>query len=307
VARTPKEYAFTDDRIEGLAVPRKRTEFRDTITPGLRLRVGTSGARTFIAYGRDEDGAFGMTTLGRWTRDGLGGTLNVAAARLKLVGLRGEKKGLGNATVSVGDLLDQFIERGKPSPYTASVLRKHLAPVRHATAATISPAALSDLVAKVLAGYHDEDGRKVGGPAVADKVRGGLCTLFAWAQRQGKFPDDKPLPTRGLVRQDFGGIGWKPRERVPSERELHQLLDALGVGKGANLEVDLTVSPRISLAARLAVLLLMHVPVRTAAVLAQPTNAADLDAGVLRWRTRKGRRDEALEAPLSSVVAGRGR
>ena len=127
-----------------------------------------------------------------------------------------------------------------------------------------------------------------GGRAVADKVRSGLRSLFAWAQRQGRLPPDRALPTNGLVREDFAGIGWQARERVPSERELHQLLDALGIGTGERIVIDMKQSPRVSLAARLAVLVLLHVPVRSAGILAQPASAADLEARVLRWATRKG-------------------
>jgi integrase len=127
--------------------------------------------------------------------------------------------------------------------------------------------------------------------------------MFTRAQRAGRFPPDKQLPTLGLAREDFADIGWKARERVSSERELHQLFDALGIGAGERIEIDLKKSPRIALASRLAVLLLLHVPVRSGAgILSQRTSAADRKAKVLRWRTRKGRRVADLETPLSSVA-----
>jgi hypothetical protein len=149
----------------------------------------------------------------------------------------------------------------------------------------------------------DENGKEVGGPAVADKFRGALVRMFTRAQRAGRFPSDKQLPTLGLAREDFAEIGWKARERVPSERELHQLFDALGIGAGERIEIDLKKSPRMSLASRLAVLLLLHLPVRSGAgIISQRTSAVDREARVLRWRTRKGRRVADLETPLSTVA-----
>lgn len=78
----------------------------------------------------------------------------------------------------------------------------------------------------------------MGGPAVADKARGGLRSLFAWAQRQGRFPVGRPLATLGLIRSDFRDIGWKARERIPSEGELQRLFDALGIGLGEEIEIE---------------------------------------------------------------------
>jgi integrase len=302
MARQPREFTFSDEKIEALATPRERTEYADKGQPGLRLRVGPN-ARTFIFYSRDENGKRTLQTIGRWSRSGLGGTFNVAGARARFLDARGAERGHVSITTTVGELLDLFIKRGQCSDYTADILRKHVEPARHLVAATLAPVVLSDLVANVQAGFKDDTGKAVGGPAVADKVRGGLRSMFAWAQRQGRFPQDRPLPTLGLVREDFADIGWKPRERVPSERELHQLLDVLGIGTGERLEIDTTKSPRIPLATRLAVLLVMHVPVRSGAgALSQPAGAADLDAQVLRWRTRKGGREEELETPLSGVA-----
>jgi integrase len=299
----PRQFPFTDDKVARLPVPRTaRVEYSDTICRGLRLRIGPSGARTFFFYGLKGE-ATTRETIGTWSATGLGGTFTVDAARAKFLDRRGEKAGMGSATATVGELLDLFIDRGQTSQYTAALLRKHLAPVGHLVAAGLAPVMLTDLVARVQKGYDDEDGRRVGGPAVADKVRSGVRSLFAWAQRQGRFPQDRALPTLGLVREDFANIGWKPRERIPSESEIHQLLDALGIGTGNKIMIDMTRSPRVSLAARLAVLLLMHVPVRSGAgVLSQPASATDLDVRVLRWRTRKGGRDAEIETPLSAVA-----
>ncbi len=307
----PRKFPFTDDKIEGLPVPRgsARVEYADTVARGLRLRIGSSGARTFLLFDRDAQGKRTRETIGRWSRTGLGGTFTVEAARAKYLDLKGEKAGRGSETATVGELLDLFVERGQTSAYTASLLRKHLEPLKHLVAAGVARSVLSDLVAKVQAGYVDDKGQEVGGRAVADKVRSGLRSLFAWAQRQGRLPPDRALPTSGLVREDFAGIGWQARERVPSERELHQLFDALGIGTGERIEIDesedLKERPRgtrPSLASRLAVLVLLHVPVRSAGILAQPASAADLEARVLRWTTRKGGRTADLETPLSSVA-----
>lgn len=302
MARASK-FKFTDDLIDKLPVPRRRAEYADTTCRGLRLRVGTTGVRSFVFYERDEEGRRRGEILGRWSRTGVGGTLTVDAARARFLDRRGQRKGLGSSTSTVRELLDFYIERGKPSKYTASVLRKHLKSVEHLVAATLGPAVLPDLVAKVQGGYTDDEGKKVGGPAVADKFRASLVSMFALAQRAGRFPPDTQLPTLGLAREDFADIGWKARERVPSEHELHQLFDALGIGIGERIEIDLKKSPRIALASRLAVLLLLHVPVRSGAgILSQRAAAVDRKAKVLRWRTRKGRRVADLETPLSSVA-----
>lgn len=302
MARASK-FKFTDDLIEKLPVPRRRAEYADTLCQGLRLRVGTSGVRSFVFYERDEAGRRRGEILGRWSRTGVGGTLTVEAARTRFLDRRGQRKGLGRSTSTVSELLDFYVERGKPSDYTTKLLRKHLRPVEDLVAATLGPAVLPDLVAKVMGGYKDENGKDVGGPAVADKFRGALVKMFTKAQRAGQFPQDAQVPTLGLARDDFAEIGWTARERVPTERELHQLFDALGVGTGGRIEVDVKKSPRISLASRLAVLLLLHVPVRSGAgILSQRVSAVDKEGRVLRWRTRKGRRVADLETPLSTVA-----
>jgi integrase len=299
----PRQFPFTDEKIAKLPVPRtERVEYSDTICRGLRLRIGPSGARVLFFYGLKGD-ATTRETIGTWSATGLGGTFIVEAARAKFLDLRGEKAGMGSATATVGELLDLFIKRGQTSQYTAALLRKHLEPIGDLVAVGLAPVVLTDLVAKVQKGYDDEEGKRVGGPAVADKVRSGVRSLFAWAQRQGRFPQDRALPTLGLVREDFANIGWKPRDRTPSEWEMQQLLDALGIGAGEKITIDMAKNPRVSLSARLAVLLLMHVPVRSGAgVLSQPATAADLDVRVLRWRTRKGGRDAEIETPLSTVA-----
>lgn len=294
-----KRLELTSEWIENWR-PTKIQEIADRGTRGLVIRCGPTGVKVFYTWRneRDEKGELRR----RRVRLGVWPMLSLAAAQ-KIVHARRETRGQASYTATVGDLLDLFVERGQVSKYTSDLLAKHLEPVRPLVAATLASVVLSDLIAKVQKGYEDAAGRAVGGPAVADKVRGGLRSLFGWAQRQGRFPADRPLPTLGLVKEDFAGIGWEARERVPSEGELQRLLDALGIGTGPELEINLDVSPRIPLATRLAVLLLMHVPVRSGVgLLAQPASAADLDALMLRWTTHKGGREDALETPISTVA-----
>lgn len=296
-----KRIELTSEWIENWR-PTRITEIADRGTKGLVVRSGISGIKVFYAWHQERSDT--GTPRRRRVRLGVWPMLSLGAAR-KMVHERRETRAHASYTATVGDLLDLFVERGQASAYTARLLRKHIEPIRPRVAATLEPVVLSDLVAKVQKGYDDEKGRRVGGAAVADKVRGGLRSLFAWAQRQGRYPADRSLPTLGLVREDFAGIGWKARERIPSEGELHRLFDALGIGKGAEVEIDMEVSPRIALATRLAVLLLAHVPVRSGVgLLAQPASAADLDAMVLRWRTSKGGREATIETPLSGVAKG---
>lgn len=280
--------------------PSDRQEVADRGARGLILRARPDGPKVFYTWENVPSGD--GKARRRRVRLGAYPMLSLAEAQKRVLEKR-QTRGQASYTKTVGDILDLCIERGQVSPYTAALLNKHLAPIRPHVAAAMEPATLSDLVAKVQKGYRDEGGREVGGPAVADKVRGGLRSMFAWAQRQGHFPRERPLPTDGLVRQDFKGIGWEARERVPSEGELHRLFDALGIGTGEEIEIDPSKNPRIPLATRLAVLLLMHVPVRSGVgLLSQPANAADFDANVLRWETHKGDRDDTLETPLSTVA-----
>lgn len=72
---------LTDDRIAKLPVPKVRTEYADAESRGLRLRIGPSGARVFIYYGRDGAGTRTLETLGRWGRDGAGLTVEEARRR----------------------------------------------------------------------------------------------------------------------------------------------------------------------------------------------------------------------------------
>lgn len=298
-----RTFPFSDDKIAALPLPRRTAEYADTQTPGLRLRVGKTGTRLFFSYGRDAGGKRTRNPIGHWSATGTGGTYTVAGARLKFQGDRGEKKGLGNDALTVRELLEAYDERGKISKYSYSLVEKHLGEVGNMVAATLADHVLPDLVAKVQKGYADENGKLVGGPAVADKVRSGLASAFHWAKRNGRFPRKKELPTEGLDRKDFTGLGWKPKKRFPSEKELHQLFEVLGVATGEELGVDLTVNPRISANNRLALLLVMHVPVRSGVgVLEQPASAVNMKERVLRWETRKGRRSANLETPLSDVA-----
>ncbi|WP_041448140.1 hypothetical protein [Anaeromyxobacter sp. Fw109-5] len=291
--------------------PARIQEVADRGTRGLSVRCGPTGKKVFYTWVNEladpaaitrKDGAAPRRYRRRRLPLGEFPMLSLAGAR-KMLHDRRETRAQATYNATVGRLLDLFIERGQASEYTADLLKKHVAPIRSLVAVTLPPPTLPDLVAKVQKGYVDEKGRAVGGPAVADKVRGGLRSLFGWAQRQGHFPADRPLPTLGLVREDFKGIGWQARERSPSEGELHRLFAALGIGAAEHLEIDLAVSPRIPLASRLAVLLLMHVPVRSGVgLLAQPADAADLDRGVLRWATHKGKRDDTIETPLSATA-----
>jgi hypothetical protein len=292
--------------------PKRIEEVADRSARGLSIRCGPTGKKVFYVWANQladsstaESGVSKRPRRHRRRRIRLGDypMLSLAGAR-KMAHERHETRAQATYNATLGSLLDLFVGRGQVSDYTAALLKKHLEPTRSLVAVTLPPVVLSDLVAKVQKGYADENGKSIGGPAVADKVRGGLRSLFAWAQRQGHFPADRPLPTLGLVREDFKGIGWHARERTPSEAELHRLLDALGIGTGTEIEIDLSVSPRIPLASRLAVLLLMHVPVRSGVgLLTQHAAAADLDAMLLRWATHKGNRDDDIETPLSGVAA----
>ena len=80
-------FSFTDELIEALPTPRRVTEYADTVAPGLRLRVGKRGTRTFFFFGREESGKRTRTSVGRWSASGLGGTYNVTSARARFFDL----------------------------------------------------------------------------------------------------------------------------------------------------------------------------------------------------------------------------
>ena len=183
------------------------------------------------------------------------------------------------------------------------MLELHLAALRDVPVVDVNAVDLRALVERVREGYHNNVGREGGGPAIADKVRAALKSLFEWAQCEGEYPSDRALPALTLLREDFNLVGSVPRDRIPSDKEVVQLMDALGVGSGATLEFDLKVSPRVHLTSRLAVLLAMDVPVRTGVgLLSLPAGAADLDRRVLKWRTRVGPRDAEITTPLSGTA-----
>ena len=304
MARASK-FKFTDDLIEKLPVPRRRAEYADTMCQGLRLRVGTSGVRSFLFYERDEKGRRRGEILGRWSRTGVGGTLTVAAARTRFLDRRGQRKGLGRVDVDGGRVArllrraGQALQVHRDHPAEAPEARR--AP-RRGYARARRPAQPRRQGPGRLHGRRGQEGRWPRGRRQVPGVAGEHVRAGAGA---GRFPPDTQLPTLGLAREDFADIGWKARERVPSERELHQLFDALGIGTGERIEIDLKKSPRVSLATRLAVLLLLHVPVRSGAgILSQRAAAVDRKAKVLRWRTRKG---PARRGPGDAALIGRAR
>ena len=61
------KFRFTKTDIEALppVAPGKRVEYQDTIQPGLRLRVSSTGAKSYLVLARVKGGALERVTIGR--------------------------------------------------------------------------------------------------------------------------------------------------------------------------------------------------------------------------------------------------
>lgn len=214
-------------------VPGKRLEIPDGGCPGLVLRIGETGKRSWtVAYrvaGRGEDGRRGPMRrmgLGPYPTVGLKDAREAARRVIEQAdrgtdpALERQVEARAKAVRDVETVVERFLEAHvRPNLVKARdaerALMERVVPVwRGRVIGTIGRADVHDLL---------DDVKRAGSPALAREVRKHLSGLFSWAADRGIIPVS---PVAGMRRPDIAGV---PRERVLSMEELREVWDAAGV------------------------------------------------------------------------------
>lgn len=211
-------------------VPGKRLEVPDGGCPGLVLRIGETGKRSWtVAYrvaGRGEGGKRGpMRRLGLGSYPTLGlKDAREAARRVIEAADRGDDPAVerkvearAKATRDIELVAERYLEAHvRPNLVRARdaerALLERVVPVwRGRDIATIGRADVHDLL---------DDVKRAKSPALAREVRKHLSGMFSWAADRGIIPTS---PVAGMRRTDLAGT---PRERVLSMEELREVWNA---------------------------------------------------------------------------------
>lgn len=213
---TAAAVGLTDAKIKGLKAPASgQVEHLDKVVPGLRLRIGSSGAKTFILRKR-VGGTLSNLAIGRFHE----AAFPLASARRKARAYISDieagndprpKVKLAEGVTTFRGVSELFIERHvqknalRSGAETIRIFKTYVWPEWGQRAfLDIRRKAVTDLLDKV------EDGkagaaRNLGGPVQADRLLAALSKLFAWYASRD---DDYSSPiVRGMSRT-------KPRERA---------------------------------------------------------------------------------------------
>ena len=213
---------FNNKAIEALPLPAdgQRTEYADTETVGLRLRVTSNGAKTFSLLRRIKNGPMERVTLGRYP------DIKTEAARTKAQQLIGaivgganpaELKRLHKGEMTFGQLFDEYLARhSKPRKRSWQEdernYQKHLEK-------KLARKKLSKITRQDIAGIHGDITRD-GFPIAANRTKELVSSMFSKAIAWG-YADVNPAT----------GIEDNPeksRERFLKPGELPALFEAIG-------------------------------------------------------------------------------
>jgi integrase len=185
----------------------------DSDLTGFGLRASAGGKRTWVAQYR---------AAGRTRRLTLGDVSVVAvekardAARVALAGAAlghdpAHEKQQARRAVRVADLVAAYIDhqttRLKPRSLAevARHLNKHLAPLHHDSAASVTRGQVVGLLGRIA---------KDSGPVAANRVRASLGGMWTWAMRSGRVDGDNPVARTPKAGNEA------PRDRVLTDAEL---------------------------------------------------------------------------------------
>lgn len=206
---------LTDSKLQGLKPPVSgQAEYSDSDVPGLRVRVGSSGVKTFILRKR-VGGRLRNMTLGRY-----GPRFGLAAARRKARALISDiESGKAIAPPAPKGEMGQTV-RAMVEPYLASkahlrsideierVLRGYVLPeIGDRFADAVTRAEVSALV----------DGIAERAPTMARAVHAQLSAFYTWAMPRLDRLEANPCRDAGRPAKA------KPRDRVLSDGELRAL------------------------------------------------------------------------------------
>jgi integrase len=213
---------FTDRRIAALPIPARglRAEYADTETDGLRLRVSSSGVKTFSLLRRIRNGPMERVTLGRFPNAHKTESARTKAKKLNGVIADGanpaEVKRANKGEPTFAELFAEYIERhAKPNKRTwqQDQRKYHLYLERRLGKKKIGRIARADVAAihSTITG--------AGHPAVANRVKALLSSVFAKAAKWGYIDIN---PAKGIESNTE-----KSRDRFLRPGELPRLFAAL--------------------------------------------------------------------------------
>jgi integrase len=210
---------FTDKAIKALPVGGDRTEYADTETTGLRLRVSKTGIKTFSLLRRIRNGPMERLTLGRF------GDIKTEQARSKAVELAGKIAGRANPAELVrahkgeptfAELFDQYLERH--AKLKKRSWRGYEQQYRDFLAKPLGAKKITHITRLDLAGIHAKI-TKAGKPTQANRVIALVSSVFGRGVKWG-FLDTNPA--LGIDRNPE-----KSRERFLQPGELPRVFKAL--------------------------------------------------------------------------------
>lgn len=244
-----REIGLTDAKVAGLkSPPGKQLEVADRILPGLRVRVGSGGAKSFILRTRI-DGRQVNITLGRYPALSLANARKQArdvlldrdegrdpAARIA------HRRRSGGAGRTFADWWETWLsrmvrEKMRSAPEVERLGRNYILPLfGKRPVDKITRADVSRLVEAIA--YGDPDRQR---PRAAAIVRQTIASFYNWAL---PLLDNMPAnPARDALRTPPS----KPRERVLSEPEIRALwhaCDACGWPFGSGFQLLLLTGQR---------------------------------------------------------------
>jgi integrase len=212
---------FTDRTLAAIPLPPagKRTEYADTETDGLRLRVTSSGVKTFSLLRRIRNGPMERVTLGRFPD-----AYKTEGARTKAQQLNGiiadganpaEVKRAHKGELTFAGLFTEYLKRhAKVNKRTwredEAKYRDYLAPLAKRKISRISREDAASIVRTITSAGH---------PIVANRVKALLSKVFACAIDWGYLDTN---PAKGIK-----GNQEHSRERFLKPGELPRLFAAL--------------------------------------------------------------------------------
>lgn len=262
-----KMVTLTDDWLMNWR-PSRIEEVRDRGTKGLVVRGGPSGMKTFLyGHARERLGYFPETSL--------------TAAREKVAARRERRAAeVPGALPTVKALAESYRDNvlrpnRDSADETYAIIENHvLATLGERVARDVKPPEVAAVVEAAKVRRVNGEGRRVGGPGTARVVLRECKSIFAHGVGKGHLQGS---PAAALRARDFG-IGATARRRWLKEPELRDLFTALDL----NALLDGTAKPRrLSVTVRLALALLLYVPVRSHSLLGARWSEFDLDGA--RW------------------------
>lgn len=230
----PPQLGLTDAFIRHLKTQDKRYDVADKASPGLRVRVGTSGKKTFVWFYKDtEINKLKMMTLGRYGEGDNQLTLSAARKALETAKIKhdaGELNAVINVPTTVKELCEVFYT-GRIIPHLRrpdairQVLDHDIIPtLGKKQLKTISTVAVVNCVQIVV---------KRGAVAHAGKVAAILKQMFKFAEGHGYIDRS---PAYALDKKDMGIVMTK-RERCLGIHELKPVWEAISNAGKTSLPV----------------------------------------------------------------------